>query len=89
MEISTAKAIVMPKGKKNRPTMPLVKAVGRKTATTESVVASTARPISLVANSAAKAAGLPACTWRMMFSCTTMASSISRPMASVRAPSGS
>ena len=48
-----AKAIVTPKLLRKRPGMPAMKATGRKTATSESVVASTARPISLVAATAA------------------------------------
>ena len=56
-----------------------MKPIGRNTATIESVVASTARPISLVPESAASWALLPICTWRTMFSRTTIASSIRRP----------
>ena len=62
-----------------------MKATGRNTATTESVVASTARPISLVPSSAAWWCDLPIWRWRMMFSRTTMASSIRMPTASDRA----
>jgi hypothetical protein len=43
----------MPKLNKNRPTMPSMNATGRKTAISESVVASTAGPISFVASIAA------------------------------------
>ena len=85
IEIMTAKATVRPNGQKKRPTMPLVMATGRNTATMDRVVASTARPISAVPKSAAWRAGIPASTWRMMFSCTTMASSMSMPIASVSA----
>ena len=56
-----------------------MKPIGRNTATIDSVVASTARPISLVPSSAAWCALLPMRTWRTMFSRTTIASSISRP----------
>ncbi len=48
-----AKAMVRPKLFMNRPTMPPMKATGRKTATSDSVVASTARPISRVPSMAA------------------------------------
>ena len=48
-----ANAIVSPKLFMNRPTMPPMKATGTKIATSESVVASTARPISRVASTAA------------------------------------
>jgi len=44
-----ANAIVRPKLYRKRPTMPLMNATGRNTAISDSVVASTARPISLVA----------------------------------------
>ena len=79
IEISTAATMVMPNSWKNLPTMPPMKPMGRNTATIDSVVASTARPISSVPSSAASCALLPICTWRTMFSRTTMASSISRP----------
>ena len=46
-------AIVMPNHLRNRPTMPSIMAIGRNTATSESVMASTARPISSVAAIAA------------------------------------
>ena len=49
----TAKAIVRPKLFMKRPMMPLMKPIGRKMATRDSVVAITARPISLVAWTAA------------------------------------
>ena len=79
IEISTAATMVMPNSWKNLPTMPPMKPIGRNTATMLSVVASTARPISCVPSSAAVRASLPICTWRTMFSRTTMASSINRP----------
>ena len=79
MLISTAATMVMPNSWKNLPTMPPMKPIGRNTATIDSVVASTARPISCVPSSAASCALLPICTWRTMFSRTTIASSISRP----------
>jgi hypothetical protein len=53
IETAIAKAIVTPKLRRKRPGMPPMKATGRKTAMSESVVASTARPISLVAFTAA------------------------------------
>ena len=48
-----ANAIVNPKLFMNRPTMPPMKPTGTKIATSESVVASTARPISRVPSMAA------------------------------------
>ena len=60
----------------------LRKAVGRNTATSVAVVATTARPISLAASSAAWSGVLPMRRWRMMFSISTMASSTSTPITS-------
>ena len=60
--------------------MPPMKATGTNTAHNAKVVAMTARPISSVPSRAARAWSLPMCTWRTMFSRTTMASSMSRPM---------
>ena len=48
-----ANAIVRPNENRKRPTMPLMNATGRNTAISDSVVASTARPISRVAAIAA------------------------------------
>ena len=48
-ETMIANAIVRPKLFRKRPTMPPMKPTGTNTATSDSVVASTARPISLVA----------------------------------------
>lgn len=52
-ETMMANAIVRPKLFMKRPTMPPMKPTGTKIATSDSVVASTARPISAVASSAA------------------------------------
>ena len=58
-------------------------ATGRKITTSESVVAMTARPISRVALAAASRGVMPrSSTKRKMFSSTTMASSITMPVAS-------
>ena len=84
-EISTAAETMMPNWKKKRPMMPPMKATGRNTATMQKVVASTASPISLVPSSAAWRCVLPKPMWRMMFSRTTMASSIRMPMARLSA----
>jgi len=48
-----ANATVIPNWKKNRPTMPPMKPTGTNTASTVSVVDSTAKPISLVPEPAA------------------------------------
>ncbi len=54
-----ANDIVNPKLVMNRPTMPPMKPTGTKIATSDSVVASTARPISRVASTAACIGGRP------------------------------
>ena len=84
-DTSTAKATVIPNWKKNRPTIPFIKATGTNTAMTDIVVASTASPISLVPSRAAVKWSSPRSKWRTMFSRTTMASSMSMPMAKDRA----
>ena len=83
-----AKAIVTPNEFMKRPTMPPMKATGRKTAISERLVASTARPISRVPSTAACTASMPFSSMkRKMFSSTTTASSMTMPTASVRASS--
>ena len=77
--------MVMPNSWKNLPTIPPMKPIGRKTATIESVVASTASPISAVPSSAACLGETPILTCRTMFSRTTIASSISRPTHKLKA----
>ena len=79
-ETSTATATVTPNGKKNLPMIPFMNATGTNTAQIAKVVAITARPISLVPTLAASRWPRPRWTWRTMFSRTTIASSISRPM---------
>ena len=64
--------------------MPPMKATGMNTATIVNVVAMTARPISAVPSRAAAKWSLPRCRCRTMFSRTTMASSMSIPMARER-----
>ena len=55
----TANAIVRPKLRMKRPTMPLMKPTGAKIATSDSVVAITASPISLVPSTAACIGDMP------------------------------
>ncbi len=81
---STEATTVSPNGRNHSPDTPGMKATGTNTATIENVVAATARPISAVPLSAATRRSSPACMWRTMFSRTTIASSISTPMASDR-----
>ena len=79
-DTSTATATVTPNGKKNLPMIPFMNATGTNTAQIASVVAITARPISSVPSSDAVRWLLPRWMWRTMFSRTTIASSIKRPM---------
>ena len=53
IEISKAATMVMPNSWKNLPMMPPMKPIGKNTATMDSVVANTARPISWVPSMAA------------------------------------
>ncbi len=81
---STEVATVSAKGRNHSPAPPPMKATGMNTAMIENVVAVTARPISAVPTRAAVMRSAPRSMWRTMFSRTTMASSISTPMASDR-----
>ena len=81
---STEATTVRPNGRNHSPATPGMKATGTNTATIENVVAATASPISAVPFSAALMRSAPASRWRTMFSRTTIASSISTPMARLR-----
>ena len=85
-ETAMANAEVKPNELMKRPTMPPMKPTGRKTASSESVVAMTARPISFVPSIAACIGAMPFSSMkRKMFSSTMMASSITIPTISVSA----
>ena len=58
-ETAIANDAVNPKDDMKRPTMPPMKPTGRNTASRDSVVAMTARPISLVPSMAACIGGMP------------------------------
>ena len=58
--------------------------IGRKTATSDTVVASTAKPTSRLPSSAARRGGSPRSIRRWIFSSITIASSTTRPIASTR-----
>ncbi len=55
------------------------------TATSDTVIETTAKPISWAPRSAASSGAVPCSRCRMMFSMTTMASSTTNPVAMVRA----
>lgn len=76
-----ANATVRPNCRKNCPTSPRMKAMGRKTATLARLDAITASSISRAPRRAASAGGTSSSRWRVMFSVTTMALSTIRPMA--------
>ena len=67
--------------------MPGMNSTGMNTATSETVIEMTVKPISRVPSSAACMRDLPISMWRWMFSSTTMASSTTKPTASVSASS--
>ena len=86
-ENSTATVTVKPNGRKNSPAMPPMNATGMNTAQIVSVVATTARPISIAASIAASRGFLPMRKCRTMFSTSTIASSTRMPTTSVSASS--
>ena len=77
----TEATTVKPKGRNHSPDTPGMKATGMNTATMENVVPATAMPISAVPLSAAVRRSEPRSMCRTMFSRTTIASSMSTPMA--------
>ena len=83
---SIATAAVIPNWYRKRPEIDDMNETGRKITTSESVVASTASPISAVAARAASKASIRfSSTKRKMFSSTTIASSITMPTISTSA----
>ena len=64
------------------PMRPVAKASGAYTEASVNVMATIANPISREPTSAACLGGMPASTWRKMFSSMTIASSTTSPMAS-------
>ncbi len=86
-EPSTAPARASANSMNRRPVRPVAKASGANTAVSVSVIAITAKPISLMPLIAAGTRGMPCSTLRKMFSSTTIASSTTRPIASTIASS--
>jgi hypothetical protein len=66
---------------------PGMKSSGMNTATSDSVMERIVKLISLLPSSAARMGDLPISMWRTMFSSITMASSTTKPTASVSAMS--
>ena len=71
----------------SRPMIPLMKRSGMKTAVSDRVMDRMVKPTSAAPSNAALSGGLPISMWRTMFSSITMASSTTKPTASVRAMS--
>ena len=86
-EMTTAAVRTAANSRNSRPMMPPMSRMGRNTATSETLIESTVKPISRAPCSAASRGFMPASTWRMMFSSTTMASSTTKPVLMVRAVS--
>ena len=69
----------------NRPTIPPISRIGMKTATSDTLMERTVKPISLAPRNAASIGFIPSSRWREMFSMTTIASSTTKPVAMVSA----
>ncbi|MPM88630.1 hypothetical protein SDC9_135734 [bioreactor metagenome] len=85
LDIITAPAITIENSRKSLPVTPCKKTIGKKTATSVTVVAITAKKISLDPSIAAFLGFIPLSILVYMFSITTMASSTTSPIASTRA----
>ena len=84
-EITMATDSTMANWLKNRPMIPPIRRIGRNTAISEMLIASTVKATSRVPCSVACSRGMPCSTCRVMFSSTTMASSTTKPVATVSA----
>ena len=69
----------------SRPTMPPINRMGMNTATSDTLIERTVKPISCAPCSAACSGFMPSSRWRLMFSITTIASSTTKPVAMVSA----
>ena len=77
--------IVIANSRNSRPTMPPMKSSGMKTAASDSVIDMMVKPTSAAPSSAACMGGFPISRCRTMFSSITIASSTTKPTASVSA----
>ena len=84
-EIITATDSVTANSRNMRPTCPPMNSSGMNTATSETLMVSTVKPTSRAPSSAAWRRAAPCSRWRVMFSSTTMASSTTKPVATVSA----
>jgi hypothetical protein len=86
-EITTAAVSVTENSRSSITSMLLPNSIGANTATSDSVIEMTVKPISPTPFSAACIGVSPRSMWRTMFSITTMASSTTKPMHSTSATS--
>ena len=84
-EISTATDSVTANSRNSRPIWPPMNSSGINTATSDKLIATTVKPTSRAPSSAAVKRSMPASRWRLVFSSTTMASSTTKPVATVSA----
>ena len=84
-ETVIATASVTANSRKSRPTIPLIRRMGMKTASNETVIETMVKPISRAPRSAASNGRIPPSTYRAMFSVTTIASSTTKPVEMVSA----
>jgi hypothetical protein len=85
IEMTIAIVIVTANSRNSRPTMPLISRSGMNTATSDTLIDSTVKPISCAPLSAASKGVMPASMCRVMFSMTTIASSTTKPVEMVSA----
>ncbi len=85
MDMRMATERVTANSRNSRPTMPPMSRMGMNTAHREMLMESTVKPISSAPRRAACMGVMPASMCRLMFSTTTMASSTTKPVATVRA----
>ncbi|OIQ71960.1 hypothetical protein GALL_464210 [mine drainage metagenome] len=83
--MSTATESVTANSRNSRPTWPPMNKSGMKTATSDRLIDSTVKPTSRAPSKAACIRPMPASIWRLVFSSTTMASSTTKPVATVKA----
>ena len=76
---------VIANSRNSRPTMPPISKIGMNTAIREMLIEVTVNPTSRAPRRAACSFGMPSSTWREIFSSTTIASSTTKPVATVSA----
>ncbi len=84
-ETRMAAPIVTANSRKSRPTIPPMKRTGRKTAASEMVIETMVKATSFEPEKVASSRASPFSMWRTTFSSITMASSTTKPTASVSA----